>query len=73
MRRLTWRIPNVALSCPVDIAEDRRVAPAKRSGQLKLPPCAVLDAGLEHYLFGPRGSRWRIEVLPDGEVVAHEM
>lgn len=25
MRRLTWRVPNVALACPVELAEERRV------------------------------------------------
>lgn len=70
-RRLVWRIPNVALACPVDLTEERRASPAKASVSITLPHGTRLEG--VHHLSGADGSRWRIETLPNGDVVAHEV
>lgn len=71
MRRVTWRVPNVALACPVELAEERRVAPSKRSIRIDLPPGTSL--GDLEWLTGPDGSRWRIETVSESVVYAHEV
>jgi hypothetical protein len=71
MRRLTWRIPNVALSCHVDLAEERRLAPAKRKMYIAIPPEVTLDG--EVYLEGQDGSLWLAEAVSALEAVAHEV
>lgn len=71
MRRLAWRIPNVALAHPVELAEEQRIAPVKRRGVFAPPLGATL--GDVEYLTGPDGSRWRVEMVSESEAIADEM
>lgn len=76
MRRLTWRVPNVALvrsaePLPVVFAEERHLPSSKRPIRIDLPPGTSL--GDLEWLTGPDGSRWRIEMVSDSVAYAHEV